>query len=211
MNRRSFRTRLALAMVTVCSIGLGSGLSFAGPAAEQPDAGADPETVDPADPADPADETSSDVGPETASAPVSKQRLEQAMASIGRIAADAKARGDAVRAACVLDKQERGQAVMEVATGELLVIGDSSSTPRQRGFAAEKLHAAADRLDGLAEQASLCGGDQTPEDADDVTRNEVDEAQTVPVADPTRDGAGGSPVPPPVDDHQPVSVASPSA
>ena len=121
----------------------------------------------------------------------------------------AKADGDAVLSACILDKLERGRDVMEVATGELMVIQDAGATSRQKSFAVEKLAAAADRMDGLVESGQACTGDQAPEDEDDLTRNEVDEPQTVPVADPTL-GGGQPPVLPPVESTQPVTVASPS-
>lgn len=131
------------------------------------------------------------------------------MQTLGELAEEAKADNDAVRAACVQDKLERGQAVMEVATGELMVVRDSGSTSQQKAFAIEKLQEASARLGRIVGEARVCRGELGPEDEDDVTRNEVDEPVTVPIADPTQVG-GDPPVPPPVDDHRPPTVASPS-
>ncbi len=135
--------------------------------------------------------------------------IEQAMAELGRMASTAEGDADVARAACVVDKQERGREVMELATGEVLVAQDPSSTEQQRNFAAEKLQALGDRMRRLIEEASACGGDKSPEDKDDKTRTEVDERPTVPYADPTVSGAGPS-VPPSVDDSRPPSVESPT-
>ncbi|MCA9705872.1 MAG: hypothetical protein KDK70_08505 [Myxococcales bacterium] len=135
--------------------------------------------------------------------------MENGMARLGELASDAKRDSDLVRAACVLDKQERAQGVMELATGELLVVRDSGASSEARGFAAEKLGAAAERLDDLVEQAKQCVGDKSPEESDDETRNEVEEDPLIPIADPTMPGRQ-PPVPPPVDDGMPPSVGSPS-
>lgn len=155
---------------------------------------------------------------QSASAPVSVSKsqrdLEDGMATLGALAAEAKRDSDLIRAECVLDKQERAQGVMELATDELLVIRDPSASAQARSFAAEKLAAAAERLDELVEEAKVCVGDATPEEEDDETRNESTEEQTVPIADATvggRDG-GAKPfvIPPPVDGTVPPSVGSPS-
>ncbi|MCX4239529.1 hypothetical protein [Paraliomyxa miuraensis] len=150
----------------------------------------------------------------TVSVPAVRREMENDMAKIGDLAAEAKRDADLVRAACVIDKQERAQGVMELATGEMLIIRDEGSSAEARSFAVEKLQAASDRLGDLVEQAKECIGDKAPEESDDVTNNEVDEDPTIPVADPT---VGGSPdgtkpnrVPPPIDDASPPSVGSPS-
>lgn len=170
-----------------------AGSSAAGPAPEAPS----------------SEDQASDRGPETRAVPALRQRIEAGMEELGELASDARSDTDVVRAACVLDKQERAQGVMEVATGELLVLRDSTSTRDQKAFAVEKLAAAADRLDGLVEAARTCRGDTSPEEEDDVTATDVDEPTTVPVADPTVGGAR-PPVPPPVDDTRPPTVGSPS-
>lgn len=140
--------------------------------------------------------------------------MEADMAALGDIATDAKRDTDLVRAACVLDKQERAQGVMELATGELLVIRDSSATAEARSFAVEKLQAAASRLDDLVQQAKDCVGDQSPDMSEDETKNEVENAPLIPILDPTVGGTvgGGKPpgMPPPVDDAVPPVVGSPS-
>jgi hypothetical protein len=114
-----------------------------------------------------------------------------------------------VRAACLIDKQDRGGEVMELVTTEVLVVQDAGSTDQQRVFAAEKLSALSERMGGLVDQARACAGDASPEDKDNKTRTEVDERPTVPFADPTASGAR-APVPPPVDDVRPPTVESPT-
>lgn len=121
----------------------------------------------------------------------------------------AKADGDAVRAACVQDKVDHGRDVMEVATGEILILRDAKATGREKSLASEKLQAAAERMKGLVKAARACSGDQAPEEQDNVTRNELDEQQNVPLADPTQPGVT-PPVPSPVDPTTPQTVASPS-
>jgi hypothetical protein len=138
-----------------------------------------------------------------------KRQLERDMTTLGRLANRAADEADLVRAACVLDKYERGQSVMEVATSEVLVVQDPASTERQRQFAAEKLGAAAVRLQSLADEARQCAGETSPEDQDDVTSTELDEAPTVPVVNPTVGGAT-PPVPPSVNDQRPPTTASPT-
>lgn len=160
----------------------------------------------------------SDAAPEAQSAatkPVAlvRQDLEANMAELGELASAARQDTDLVRAACVLDKQDRAQGVMELATSELLVIRDSAATEQQRAFAAEKLAAASERLGSLVEQAKECTGDKSPEVEDDLTDNDAEVVPLVPEADPTQSGGTPpqpSPVPPSVDDQRPPTVGSPS-
>jgi hypothetical protein len=153
--------------------------------------------------------------PKSTAGDVAKARrdLEDGMTELGRIASEAEATGgggtDAQLAGCLLDKRDRGREVMELATDELLVIGDGSSTEQQRRFASEKLDALASRMEQLVEAARDCSGDLGPEDDDDKTRTEADEPTTVPYADPTLVGSGTSPVPPPVQPGPPT-VESPT-
>ena len=135
--------------------------------------------------------------------------MEGDLAEIGEYAAEAREDGDLQRMACIRDVQKRAQGVMEVATGELLVLRDAGTTPEARAFAAEKLRAAAERLRQLVERARECAGEAEAEDEDDATRNKADQPQTVPLEDPTE--AALDPVPPPVDDTRPPVVASPSS
>jgi hypothetical protein len=180
---------------------------------------ASPAPVEDAEPAAPAEDAAPAEGtalPATATVSVPKvqRAMESNMSVLGDLATNAKRDADLVRAACVLDKQERAQGVMELATGELLVIRDASATSEARSFAVEKLQATAARLDDLVAQARDCVGDQSPEMSDDDTRNEVQESPSIPVADPTVGGTvgGGKPpgLPPPVNDGAPPVVGSPS-
>lgn len=157
-------------------------------------------------PPPPAPEAAPAVAP---GAGASRSRIESSMTQLGKLTSEAEGDQDVSRAACLLDKRDRGSEVMELVTSEALVIQDGGSTEQQRQFAAEKLSALADRMDGLVEQARACAGDTSPEDKDDKTRTEVDERPTVPYADPTVSGAR-PPVPPPVDDARPPTVESPT-
>ncbi len=139
----------------------------------------------------------------------SRANIEAAMAELGRLTAQADTDQDVVRAACLVDKQDRGREVMELVTGELLVVNDGGSTDQQRQFATEKLGALSDRMGRLVEEARTCSGDKGPEKKDDKTRTQVDERPTVPYADSTVGGIK-PPVPPPVDDGKPPTVDSPS-
>jgi hypothetical protein len=140
---------------------------------------------------------------------ISRANIDAAMTELGQLTSQADGESDVVRAACLIDKQERGGEVMELVTNEVLVIQDAGSNDQQRTFAAEKLGALSDRMNGLVDQARACAGDASPEDKDNKTRTEVDERPTVPFADPTASG-GRAPVPPPVDDGRPPTVESPT-
>lgn len=135
-----------------------------------------------------------------------RTRMEEGMSEIGELAIEARAEADLVRATCVLDKQDRANDVMELGTGELLVIRDQTSTDQSRQFALEKLDAASGRIDRLVEEAKACSGQKGPEDEIDITRNESDEPRTIPIWDPTA-GLGQSPVPPPVDGGWPPAAS----
>jgi hypothetical protein len=163
----------------------------------------------------PADTPASAEAPAASAKPVAvlRQDMEARMGELGELAANARSDTDLVRAACVLEKEERAQGVMELATSELLVIRDSAATEQQRAFATEKLAAAAERLDSLVKQARECTGDQSPEIEDDLTDNDETVVPLVPEADPTRSGGAPpqpTPVPPSVDDQRPPTVGSPS-
>lgn len=198
---------------------LGAGGALAGPPATEapPETPASGEVADGAAPAEGAAPAADGAAlPATAnvSVPAVQRDMEKDLTVIGDLAADAKRDTDLVRAACVLDKQERAEGVMELATGELLVIRDASATPEARSFSVEKLQAAASRLDDLVQLAKDCMGDQSPEMSDEDTKNQVQTSPLIPVADPTVGGSvgGGKPpvLPPPVDDGTPPTVGSPS-
>ncbi|GEM_PF-3290720 len=136
-----------------------------------------------------------------------RSSIESSMSELGLLTGQAKREKDMVLAACVLDKQERADVVMEIATGELLVLGDANSSNQTRTFAREKLDAAAHRLTRLVAEAKACRGDADPEAKDDVTRTQLDATQTIPLADPTKAQAT-SPIPPAIDPLRPP-IASP--
>jgi hypothetical protein len=190
--------------------------TLAGPepaAAEAPAAGTEAAGAEAATGAEAAGATAEPAAASTKPVAIIRQEMEDRMAELGDLAANARRDTDLVRAACVLEKEERAQGVMELATSELLVIRDSAATEQQRGFAAEKLAAANERLDGLVKQAKECTGDTTPEVEDDLTDNDESVVPLIPEADPTQSGGTApqpTPVPPSVDDQRPPTVGSPS-
>lgn len=138
-----------------------------------------------------------------------QSRLEDSMAKLGEMAQRAKQGGDATMASCLEDKVTRGNDIMATATPELMVLRDSTASAQSKAFAAEKLDAAADAMDGVMSSAKRCSGEQELDSEDNVTTNEVDKTETIPVQDPTIAPTKPN-VPPAVDDAQPPSVASPS-
>ncbi len=139
--------------------------------------------------------------------PQLRRGMEDDMAALGRLAQQARRKGDLVRLGCIRDKQERADGVMEVATGELLVLRDSTATAQATAFAGEKLAATAEKLHALVNAAGACGGDQSPEEEEDVANNDMDREAFIPYLDPTS-LPPSSPVPPSVDDTVPPVVAS---
>ncbi|NVB39094.1 hypothetical protein G6O69_14720 [Pseudenhygromyxa sp. WMMC2535] len=134
-----------------------------------------------------------------------RSKMEASMAELGELAVDARAEEDLVRATCVLDKQDKGNDVMDLGTGELLVIRDVNTSDQARQFAVEKLDAAALRLEKLVREAKSCSGREGPEEEIDVTRRDYEE-QAGPMQNPTA-GLGHSPVPPPVDRGWPPAAS----
>jgi len=191
-----------------------------GQPADAGQAGADAALVDPTDEAvvpedasatpDEAEPPLSDFRDESAAsvpgASSLRARMEAGMSDIGELAVEARTDEDLVRAACVLDKQDRANDVMELGTSELLVIRDPGTSEQVRGFALEKLDAAAGRIDKLVDEAKACAGRQGPEDEVDITRNEADEPRTIPVWAPSS-GLGHNPVPPPLDGGWPPAAS----
>ena len=135
-----------------------------------------------------------------------RAQMEDGMAELGELAVEARADEDLVRAACVLDKQDRANDVMDLGTSELLIIRDAATPDQTRSFALEKLDAAAGRIDKLVEEAKECAGRQGPEEDANITRNESDEPRTVPMWNPTT-GLGDPPVPPPIDGGWPPAAS----
>ncbi|MFO7565590.1 MAG: hypothetical protein R6X02_23305 [Enhygromyxa sp.] len=160
-----------------------------------------PSDLPPAD-ALPVDETAASV-PAASSL---RAKMEAGVAELGELAVEARSDEDLVRATCVLDKQDRANDVMDLGTSELLIIRDPNTNEQARGFALEKLEAAAVRIEKLVEEAKACSGQQGPEDQVDITRNESDEPSEIPVADPSL-GLGENPVPPPMDGGWPPAAS----
>jgi len=148
------------------------------------------------------DETAANV-PEASSL---RAQMESGMSAIGELALDARNDDDLVRATCVLEKQDRANDVMDLGTGELLVIRDPSTPEQARAFALEKLDAASVRIDKLVAEAKSCAGEAGPEDTVDITNNDADEPSDIPLLDPSL-GLGNNTVPPPLDGGWPPAAS----
>jgi hypothetical protein len=129
--------------------------------------------------------------------------LERGMTELGELAARARQSGDALRIACVQDKQDRASAVMEVATGDMLVVQDPATDAQTRAFATDKLGESAEQMKGLVGQARACQGRE--EAADGKASNEARTPQGVLPQDPTGPGAPASRGLPPIDPRPPVA------
>ncbi len=160
-------------------------------------------------PSPPSPDTALLVDETAASVPAAsslRAKMESGMSEIGELAVEARNDEDLVRAACVLDKQDRANDVMDLGTSELLVVRDPGTSEQARGFALEKLDAASLRIDKLVEEAKACAGQEGPEDEVDITRNEADEPSEIPIVDPSL-GLGANPVPPPMDGGWPPAAS----
>lgn len=131
--------------------------------------------------------------------------IERGMTELGTLLTRARQSGDTVRIACVQDKRDRAEIVLEVATGEILVLQDPGADGQTRAFAGEKLAEAADRLSGLVGQARACqgGGDE----AQGGGQNEANQPKNVIPADPTSTVPTGPRLPPRIDPRPPVASA----
>jgi hypothetical protein len=137
------------------------------------------------------------------SVPTARNKIEGGMTELGSLLMRARQSGDGVRIACVQDKRDRAEIVLEVATGEILVLQDPGVDGQSRAFAGEKLAEAADRLSGLVSQARACqGGD---EDAAKAGDNESNQPKTVIPDDPTSTVPTGPRLPPRIDPRPPVA------
>ena len=186
------------AMVVALPALLVGGVSLAEPAPEG-DAPSSPTSED----------AGNDMTVDMGAARSAQQRLEDSMAKLGQMAEAAKRDGDAALAGCLQDKVTRGQDIVATANPEIMVLRDSTASAQSKAFAAEKLQAAADAMDGVMASAKGCSGEQDLENEDNVTRNELDRTETIPVQDPTI-ALTEPDVPPAVDEGQPPTVASPS-
>lgn len=148
-------------------------------------------------------------GPETADAPADtgnaesmRQGIEADMAELTGQEEKAQESKDFARTACVVDKREKGEEVLELATDELLIIRDPSSGEQARTFALEKLQAAAERMDLLVDEARTCGLSADKVDDEKKARTEESKEPTIPMEDPSS-GMGVDPVPPAIDGSWP--------
>lgn len=129
--------------------------------------------------------------------------IERGMAELGTLLQRARQSGDMGRVACVQDKRDRAEIVLEVATGELLVLQDASADGQSRALAGEKLAEAADRVSGLVSQARACqDGEQS---AGAIAQNEANQPKTVMPTDPTSSSPGAQRLPPRIDPRPPVA------
>lgn len=131
--------------------------------------------------------------------------IERGMTELGTLLMRARQSGDTVRVACVQDKRDRAEIVLEVATGEILVLQDPGADGQTRAFAGEKLAEAADRLSGLVGQARACQGGG--EEAQRGGQNEANQPKTVIPTDPTSTVPTGPRLPPRIDPRPPVASA----
>ena len=136
-----------------------------------------------------------------------RARLENGMAVLGELGNAARRQSDLVQATCVLDANERAAETMEIATSELLVLGDASADAAAQAFALEKLRASAERLEALVSEARRCATGGGPEATEDDVSVDVISPRSIPLADPT-EGLGTSPIPPTLDGGW-VPTASP--
>ncbi len=137
------------------------------------------------------------------SASQARSALERGMAELGELATRARQSGDMVRIACVQDKQDRAGAVMEGATGDMLVVQDPAADAQTRSFAGEKLAESAQQMRGLVGQARACTGKD--EAASGKSSNEGTAPPTILPQDPTHAGPPASRGLPPIDPRPPVA------
>lgn len=130
--------------------------------------------------------------------------IERGMTELGTLLTRARQAGDMGRIACVQDKRDRADVVLEVATGEILVLQDPGADAQTRAFAGAKLSEAAERIAGLVDQARACQGGS--DDNQRSGQNEANQPKTVIPSDPT----SASPIPrlpPRIDPRPPVASA----
>jgi hypothetical protein len=146
--------------------------------------------------------TPAEAAPEM-SASQARSALERGMTELGELATRARQSGDMVRIACVQDKQDRAGAVMEVATGDMLVVQDPAADAQTRSFAGEKLAESAQQMQGLVGQARACASKD--EAANGKGSNDARTPQAVLPQDPTSAGPPASRGLPPIDPRPPVA------
>lgn len=150
------------------------------------------------------DQTEETPAPEpTMNASQARATLERGMTELAELASKARQSGDMQRIACVQDKQDRAGAVMEVATGDLLVVQDPVVDAPTRAFAGEKLAESAQQMKGLVSQARACQGKE--EAASGKASNEAFIPPTIQPQDPTGSGPPAQRGLPPIDPRPPVA------
>ena len=137
------------------------------------------------------------------SAAQARGALERGLTELGELAARARQSGDMVRIACVQDKQDRANAVVEVATGDLVVAADAAADAQTRAFAGEKLSEAAQQLQGLVGKARACTGKEAAGPRDGS--NDAKVPQVVLPQDPTGPSPPAVRGLPPIDPRPPVA------
>lgn len=135
-----------------------------------------------------------------------RRGMEQDLAEIGKIGQKVRRDGDMVKIACVTDKEDRAEGVMDVATPEIALLQDGSADSASQSFAGQKLKAAAQNLGKLLDEARACTG--APAATRGATDNVVDEGERLPPEDPTAAPGSGPGLPPTIDPGRPP-VASP--
>lgn len=127
-----------------------------------------------------------------------RRDMEQDLAEIGKIAQKAQRDADMVKIACVTDKQDRAEGVMDVATPEIALLQGGEVDATSASFAGAKVEEAALRLGKLLDEARACTGSPAA-DGNSVSDNLVDEGQGFPSVDPTATPGHGPGTVPPVD------------
>lgn len=137
-----------------------------------------------------------------------RQRVEMGMGEIVALEEDAQknAKKEFAQIACVTDKKDQAELVLELATGEILIIRDPTAGAEAQQFALEKLEAAAERMELLADEARNCGLSADRAQEEDKARTDQDRQPTIPMEDPSS-GMGVDPVPPVIDGSWPPTAS----
>ena len=140
------------------------------------------------------------------SAESSQLRIEEALSALAEEAARATRSGDVLRIAHVQAERERVTEPLRLIDEELQIINDPNQTAQARVFAAEKLAAAAEKLEQIVRNAQNFEQSLGPEESDDVTNTKSDEPSTIPLDDPTS-SVGDLLVMPPPTEMWPAAVS----
>ena len=195
----TYRQRIVLAWGSAA-------LLAASPVGAAPSDSSGPAPAEPSEPSEPA-EPDDAAAPASAEAPAAvgnaRGALERGMTELGTLLTRARQSGDSTLLACVQDKRDRAEIVLEVATGEILVLQDPGADEHSRAFAGEKLSEAAARVSDLAGQARACQGGDAEARKDGP--NEAKQPRTVIPVDPTAAGSVAPRLPPRIDPRPPVA------